>query len=193
MKFYYVTDKNGAYPDDLIREENKCICKECGRKYSLEVLSDASVIMRGGRKGDFYEGVSCYIGNSKLIQVLEKYNISGYKLKPIEIRGWYTQAGKDVKMENDLQEIVITGRCGKLCNEKGIEIKHCPTCGATTYSDRDNAEGYLVQLDTWDKSDLFCFSNWPGVLICTERVKEVCEKEKIKNIAFKDLSTVNKW
>lgn len=41
-----------------------------------------------------------------------------------------------------------------------------------------------LQVTDWDGSDIFSFSNWIGVMICSEKLKEACEKEKIKGIRF---------
>lgn len=48
-------------------------------------------------------------------------------------------------------------------------------------------DGLFVDL-SWDSSDLFYFENWQGVIIVNEKVKEIIEKNKLKNIEFKKLS-----
>lgn len=51
----------------------------------------------------------------------------------------------------------------------------------------DNPNSLIAHLNNqcdWDGSDIFSFSNWIGVMICSEKLKEACEKEKIKGISF---------
>lgn len=91
----------------------------------------------------------------------------------------------NLKEENidssDLKEIYILGKCGWYMDKNGNDIERCPKCGQVSLKVQNELAGLRIIEDTWDGSDIFSFSNWLGVMICTERLKEACEKEKILN------------
>ena len=41
--------------------------------------------------------------------------------------------------------------------------------------------------EEWDGSDIFYFKDWKGLIVVTEKVKYLLEKNKMKNVAFANL------
>lgn len=186
MKFYYVT--NGEkYAEAYYMSETaeKKICEECECVCSKKRIGPYHTKLKGKKQGDFYHAPGCYIGNSKFREMLVKYNITGYEIADIVVDGWYDQRDNLIDVDSsDLKEIRILGKSGWFMDKDGNDIKRCDKCGIIDFEIEDEVNGISVQEDTWDGSDIFSFSNWLGVMICTERLKEACEKEKIKNIRF---------
>lgn len=138
--------------------------------------------LKGRKQGDFYRAPACYIGNSKFQNMLEKYNITGYKIEDLIVERWEDQRGNLINIDSsDLKEIYILDKCGWYMDKNGNDIERCPKCGQVSLKVQNELAGLRIIEDTWDGSDIFSFSNWLGVMICTERLKEACEKEKILN------------
>lgn len=186
MKFYYVkTEENYAKAFFVSLEEEDFVCSECKKVYDTERKGLYHTRIKGKKEGDFYRAPGCYFGNSKFREMLEKYQITGYEICDIVIEKWEDQRGKLLDNDvTDLKEIMITGKCGWYRDKDGKEIECCPKCGHPDLEVQEELEGISILEDTWDGSDIFSCTNWIGVMLCTERLKEACEKEKIKNIQF---------
>ncbi|MBQ2800429.1 MAG: hypothetical protein IJF03_03470 [Lachnospiraceae bacterium] len=186
MKYYYVThDEKYAQAYYEFEDGAEKKCPKCGKICEFSRIGVYHTRLKGKKQGDFYHAPGCYIGNSKFLEMLVKYNITGYEIKDIVVDGWFDQRDNLIDLDSsDLKEIAILGKCGWYADKDGKEIKRCDKCGIINFSTRKEVKGIKVEEDTWDGSDIFSFSNWLGVMICTERLKEACEKEKIKNIRF---------
>lgn len=192
MDFYYVTTEDEKYAEAYYdkQERKNHICDKCGAIYLSERMETYRVHFEGKKLGDFYQAPGCYIGNERFFDMLEKYGITGYGIGEIDCTGWYDRRKNPIQVEaGHLREVVVLGRCGYMRNLDGTEVKKCDNCGGVGFWDRDAVRGLSVPLDTWDGNDIFRFSNWSGVMICSSRLKEACEKEKIKNIVFRPLET----
>lgn len=193
MNFYYVTSGEKYAEAYYVSETaEKIICEKCGRVCSKQRTGAYHTKLVGKKQGDFYHAPGCFIGNSKFRNMLVQYNITGYEIKDIVVEGWYDQRENLINIDSsDLKEIAILGKCGWYEDKDGKDIKRCDKCGLINFSTRKEVKGICVPEDIWDGSDIFSFSNWLGVMICTERLKEACENAKIKNIEFTPLDEVN--
>lgn len=121
---------------------------------------------------------------------MNEENVTGFEVRDFICTKWIDQRGKIIKgnMANEYKEIFITGRTGFLKHMDGVDVKRtCEMCGTPEiWGERSMEEinGLLVDVKEWDGSDMFYFKNWPGNLIVTERVKDIIEKGKFKNIQF---------
>lgn len=186
MKFYKVKVKDGfakaIYIDDI---SEKSECDLCGEVYKSVRNEDYKVRFDGKKAADFYNAPGCFIGNTKFIDMLKKYNITGYGIRGIHCVGWYDTKKNRIDIDySDLKEIEVLGKCGCMCDTQGNKIKGCEKCDQLDFWTQKEVRGLSVPMDTWDGTDIFTFSNWHGVMIATERLKEACEKEKIKGIEF---------
>ena len=85
------------------------------------------------------------------------------------------------------KELVIMGKGGFLCDKNGEIVEKCNTCNVFDYDKAGDMQGFGVNIEEWDGSDMFFFDNWPGVIIVTEKVKNLIEEKKLKNIIFTNL------
>ena len=194
-KMFYVVhseiDDRYAQAEYSIQEFKEYTCEKCQAIYRSDRTGDYRVHFIDGERLDFYNAPGCYIGNEIFINMLEKYKLTGYELHKIECTGWYDKFGEMKHLtgdEDELKEIFILGRCGSMCDTKGVEIKKCSVCGMVSLKTRMQIRGLSVPVETWDKSDVFSFDNWPGVMIVTQRFKDACEAEQIKGITFENLN-----
>ena len=191
MKFYKVTSEKtyalAYYINDMA---NKKFCQECELVYEKERFADYKVKFIGKRIADFYQAPGCYIGNKKFIGMLENYGITGYGIRGIDCVSWTDKRGNPIKGNVDeLSEITIEGKCGALHHLDGSIVEGCPKCGMVDLHGQVNG----LQVTDWDGSDIFSFSNWIGVMICSDKLKEACEKEKIKGISFIPIEKLHLW
>lgn len=186
MKFYYVkTAEKFAKAYFVSFEEDYSICDECKEVYATTRKGLYHTRLKGKKQGDFYRAPGCYIGNSKFRDMLKKYNITGYDICGVVVEKWEDQRNNLINIDtSDLKEIMIKGKSGWYMDKDGNDIKRCPKCGHVDFYAKEELHGISIPEETWDGSDIFSCSNWLSVMLCTERLKEACEKEKIKNIQF---------
>lgn len=186
MKFYYVkTLDTFATAYYVSVEKKRKICEQCEHVYDTKRLGLYHVRFKGKKLGDFYRAPGCYIGNSKFRDMLIKYNITGYSICDIIVEKWEDQRNNILDIDSsDLKEIQIVGKSGWFMDKNGNDIKRCPKCGILDFFAEKEVQGISLPEENWDGSDIFSCSNWHGVMLCTERLKEACEKENIKNIQF---------
>ncbi|MBC2582561.1 hypothetical protein [Clostridium sp. DJ247] len=180
-------DKNYAR---AIYEKNytkRHICELCGG-IRVEILSNLKISFKGKKEADYYSIPQHSIINEKMYNVLKEANITGFDVADINVVGCYDNRGNEIKFNtNGLKEMIVKGRCGYLRNIDGTLIDKCEKCGRHDYSKEYRVNGLSVNLDEWDRSDIFCFENLRGLPIVTEKVKNILEKAKIKNITFQNI------
>ncbi len=180
QEFYFIGTKDGfakAIQEDSPYERK--ICEECGGVW-ITLLENICVSFRGSRKGNYYEIPEHFMIDSKLKGVLEKEQITGYELKDINFVGSYGFR------DDGIQEMVITGRAGHLQKLNREEFEACSTCGRIT-EDIDELDGVGFDINKWDGSDFFLVDNFTGIPVVTQKVKDIFEKNKIKNIKFTNI------
>lgn len=186
MEFYIMGELFGNFARAVeLESANKIIeCEECGSINSI-LLNNLRVYMKGKREADYYWVPNHNIIGSRLQELLKNENVKGYELKQIDVADWVDGKGMSIDINyNDLREIVVSSRGGYLRHKDGRVVDKCSKCGTKIYERRKEIEGLSVNLEEWDKSDIFYFNNWEGVIIVTERLKELIEKGKYKNIKF---------
>lgn len=191
MEFYIIWQKNytefasAIWVDETKDEIWECPC--CGAIYSKR-LPNAKLYLKGKKAADYYYATNCNIISGKMQKLLLEAEITGFTLRDLDIQEWYDKKGKKLDLPyDDLKEIVITGRCGYLRHKDGRIVDKCNLCGGKNYKKQGEVNGLSVNLKEWDKSDMFYFKNWEGPIIVTEKVKEIVEKNKLKNIRFENI------
>ncbi len=115
--------------------------------------------------------------DQKLKELFEKNQITGYELKDINFVGSYGF------QDDGIQEMIITGRAGHLQKLNGEKFEACSTCGNIIENKR-GIIGVSFGIDKWDGSDIFLIDNFRGIPVVTQKVKDLLEKNKIKNVSF---------
>lgn len=184
---FYIMQKsytNFARPVKLESSREIWECPKCGSVF-VKRLFDLKVYFKGKKVADYYSVSNYNIISGELQKLLIEAEITGFILKNIVVEGWYDSKGNNLDMPfSDIKELEIIGRCGFLRHKDGSIVEKCNECGATDYKKQDEVNGLSLNLDEWDKSDMFYFRNWEGVIIVTEKVKEIVEKNDLKNINF---------
>ncbi len=177
QEFFFLNTKDGFAKAIYEKTEyERRICEECGAVWIVE-LEDISVSFKGTRKGNYYKIPEHFLIDQKIKDLFQKNHITGYELKNIKI------VGSDEFCEDGIQEMVITGRTGHLRKLTGEEFKACSTCG-NIIEKKGGVVGVSFDINTWDGSDIFLIDNFVGIPIVTQKVKDLLEKNKIKNVSF---------
>jgi len=180
QEFYFLSTKDGFAK--AIQEESpyeRKICEECGGVWITE-LENICVSFRGSRKGNYYKIPAHFMIDSKLKELFQKNQITGYELKDINFVGSYGFR------DDGIQEMIITGRAGHLQKLNGEEFEACSTCG-NIIEDISDLVGVSFDISKWDGSDIFLIDNFEGIPVVTEKIKDLLEKNKIKNVSFTNI------
>ncbi len=180
QEFYFIGTKDGFAK--AIQEESpyeRKICEECGGVWITQ-LENICVSFRGSRKGNYYEIPEHFMIDQKLKDLFEKNQITGYELKDINIIGSYGFR------DDGIQEMVITGRAGHLQKLTGEEFEACSTCG-NIIEDISDLVCVSFDISKCDGSDIFLIDNFEGIPVVTQKVKDLLEKNKIKNVSFTNI------
>jgi len=123
------------------------------------------------------------IVSERIINLFKSNGITGWKTYKVQIR-----SKKDELIDQKYFGLIITGRCGYRDYSKSTIV--LDKVGVYT---KPHVKGFYFKKDFWDGSDLFmCIPDDSGqstmYRFCTRKVVDLFEKEKIKNILFKNLN-----
>ncbi len=180
-----------AYKDDSLIGYSRSICSQCNREIAIPQYKETApyLLLEGGNTSpDFLQfcgaGRQLCLVSEKALDIFENNRISGY-------------AGSQlVSCENERQissvtqfpryySMHISGRIE--LNTAAMHIKKkrvCSHCGQYEWS-RMRLEPYILDLSTWDGSDLCLVDSIPGFRVCTDKLKEIIQKHKLTGFSFK--------
>lgn len=155
------------------KDQRGAIRIETNIKYDYEdVFIDPTVLKNGlfnvykGTKAldlvAYCETVNFAI-SEKLKTILETHNIKGWSFYPIDIKN----------LESKYFGFHITGKGGEVTNRD--EDGNVPMFKPVEWNEAK-----------WDGSDIFSIEG-TAIKVCTQKVKDILEKEKITNIEFRSL------
>ncbi len=190
QNFYILEDDYDSNYAKAIYEKNhikRHICEVCGG-IRVEILSNLKISFKGKKEADFYMTSPHFIINERMYNILKEANITGFDIKDINVVGCYDNRGNRIKFNtNGLKEMIVKGKGGFLRNIDSSLIEKCENCGKIQRTTQYNVNGLSVSFEEWDRSDIFHFENLRGLPIVTEKVKNILEKAKIKNIKFQNI------
>lgn len=177
QEFYFLDTKDRfaeAIYEKTARERR--ICEECGGIRVIK-LENINVSFKGTRKGNYYNIPGHFLIDKKIKELFQENQVTGYELKDISFVGSYEFH------DDGIQEMVVKGRTGHLQKLTGEEFKACSTCGRIIEK-KGGVVGVSFDINTWDGSDIFLIDNFTGIPVVTQKVKDLLEKSKIKNVSF---------
>ncbi|MDR0404274.1 MAG: hypothetical protein LBH37_00460 [Oscillospiraceae bacterium] len=166
-------------------------CKSC-KAIRVKCKNDIkSISFIGKRVADYHSGGLNHwnIISEKFQNLLLNSDITGYELKEIEFYGWYDKREKRVDIDgSEYKQLITTGKCGDLRFKSGRFIKKCKLCNGIDHDDAQTEIGLGFDLKDWSGHDMCLYNNWSGNIIVTQKVKDLIEKNKIRNVDFELLS-----
>lgn len=174
-KFYFLEEeyeKKYACAYNETSEYQRIICKKCGG-VKIVFEKKLEIEIKGKKKGNYYSTRGHFLIDSKLETILLQNNITGFDTKEIEHNN----------TANDIKEMIISGRVGFLRDKKGNLLKKCEECNKVI-ENYDDLIGTTICEEDWNGEDIFLIENYTGIPVVTQKVKELFEKNKIKNAKF---------
>lgn len=115
--------------------------------------------------------------SERVVHILRENKVSGWSLYPVEV------FDKDGDLLPNYHGIAVTGtECEANYGRSAVVTKPPPTPYGRSY---DVYQGLFFNEEDWDGSDMFWVG---GVRVVVEKVKELLEVNKVKNVLFTPLS-----
>lgn len=120
-----------------------------------------------------------YLISDRMKELLEKYNLTGWKCFPVEILD-----KKGEKIQEVYHGLSIVGRSGPIDYGKSflIEKRTIPNGPLSKYY-----KGLYFEMETWDGSDFFLVKNNWGTMV-TKKAKDLLVEHKLTNLMFYNLA-----
>lgn len=166
------------------------VCPECGRRIAtMQYVSDVPhLLIEGGPQYSDYlwytgAGVRPFLISERTLNLFEQHNVSGYDgycLVELEFE-------ETSKVINDIPRYYALNLTGSVeFDFKQMHLKKkklCPQCGSFEWS-RTRLDPAILDMSTWDGSDLCSMKSIPGRRVCTEKVRELVKKYTLTGCVF---------
>jgi len=179
-KFYIFGEKYFDGPVAVAPENNKDIPTDVRKKFCC---GDFSVIkpehfvhVRGNKLYDMVVAgaPSFYLMSQRLIDVLEKNNVTGWGSYPVTI------TSSSLGEISNYHAFYIFGKADKADRSLSEKIEVVFPNKSKGFRDK----GYYFPLDSWDGSDFFYHIGTVGSITVTEKVKNLFESINATNVQF---------
>lgn len=129
------------------------------------------------RFGDIVFGVyNELLFTEEIIELCEELKITGYMLKEVLMKEYPKETGK-------LWQAKVIGTAGHIHPDSGYRVVYeCPDCHGRWVTGCPN--GFKINIDTWDGSDIFRVEEYPSKIIVTSKFKRLIDKKKLKGCNF---------
>jgi len=207
MKFYELDNadkfQNAEWAEEMDYTDTIYCPANPGHQRAGRRMEHLVITLPSSRIGDFvWTGVGECIITDRVAQLFKEAGFTGYELRPVTVSKVYRHhVEKDIVLTDEgprgikkvtrdrnprpiprLWELKIIGKGGNIHPDSGISIKIkriCDACGAEKISIR--GRGIIVDEKQWDGSDFFFVTEFPGMRLVTERVKDFIIGERLTN------------
>ena len=192
---YGSTDGEDSYPRALLtpgkhigRGFIKCPVNP-GHNRGIPYDGELFVDLAGPLVGDFHwrSAGDCLVTEKTRI-VLEEEGLTGFEVRRVHVRDF-----QGIQRDNTplLWQLGTTGNAGRADSQSGIDVViWCPVCELLAYSSYRN--GIWVNEQAWNGSDFTKVTEYPGIILVTERVRNVIERHRFTNCLLIE-STDLRW
>lgn len=169
-------------------------CSECGREIVKLQYSGAEAryeVLGGSTYPDYIQysgaGEQPFIISEKALKLFAENNVSGYDhAEPVTVepRGM-NKDGSPI----DYFQLNICGRAELDFKAMFLKKKkYCAVCGQYEWN-RQRFYPRVVDGNSWDGSDLARVVSIPGWILCSDKVRKIVKKHKLKGFVFTEAST----
>ncbi|MDE7293655.1 MAG: hypothetical protein K2N72_04440 [Oscillospiraceae bacterium] len=195
--FYDMFTVSGEYYANALADcelQKSPPCDECGRDSYIPIASPFGYSIEGLRLGDVMTlWYGYYLVSEKVRRLFEENNVTGVTFHTdVKCIDWHDRKRK--KVDKPFPEYVymtIDSRCGEVLLSNGKRLPRCKKCGMISNINALEVKT-AFNIDCWDGSDIFAYDG-SCVAMCTERVKNIAEKNKLKNFAFRRVRSTSKF
>jgi hypothetical protein len=177
---FYIIDYNYKYKEIELAEGTEWVGIKCpvydGHQRAGDRIGDLKINLNTEKATDFMQTFFTeWILNDRAVEILRDNNITGFETRPVEV------CNKELSYH--FWELIVKGNGGEAHPDSGIYLKEeCPYCNLKVYSAYEN--GIIINVDNWDKSDIFTITGYPGRVIVTEKVKILVEENRLTGMQF---------
>lgn len=190
-KYCYAT-KNSAFEGYIFDK-----CPSCGRTVATSIpkkQNDAFIVVGGKEYPDFLQfgGPGLYfVFSDKVLNAFEKYNVTGYD-QAVEVPIYRQQKDALCKQPFRYYMVNITGIVDFDLKAMSLKRKNlCSHCGQFDWNrQRLSIIKTVLDMTTWNGSDLCRIDSFPGIIVCTEKIKRIAEEHQFKGITFLDEDSI---
>lgn len=185
--FYSVGEKSFEYYSNARVINCQSIhrkCVNCGCIFSEPIMPPFDYVIEGKRLGDIMSILpGYYLVSEKVCELFKSNNVSGVSFsKVINCINWHDRKGVTINQTPpSYYYMIIEGKCGEVVLSNGKSIPKCPVCNSLQCNFGIKTAFFI---DDWDGSDIFTHDFATG-MICTEKVKNIIEKNNLKNFDIK--------
>ena len=147
------------------------------------LCNPAQLIMYGEPLDYYCFTEECY-SSKRFLHFLRAHHFTGYRTIPANVT---SAVGKTTF---HYERLIITGRCGLLCDSDGKIIPHCPVCKVRTYESLKTWHGVSFRAEAHDGSDFVQFeklNDW-NMPIVHEALMRQLLSEGLTNLYFEALA-----
>lgn len=184
----------GRYLMGYFADPPKCFdCSICGEWTTIPDNKNKIVLTDGWRDTDILSTIFGFLVTQKIIDILKKEKLTGWKFVKANIIADEREESRDKKKLRfeDLPpyyRFIVTGDGGNIHKKCGCKVKICKECGKRIVKCKKEEE--ILDKLQLDGSDFFCVEEFEDFVFCTEKVKEVFNKYKIKNVEFDEVKAL---
>lgn len=168
-------------------------CSICGRQIAEEKpknQQDTFVIEGGKQFPDFlyYGGVGLYfLVSERVMKAFEEHEVTGYDIA-IQVPVYRNKNNTLIEQSHLYYQLNIVGSVDFDLKAMSLKRKNlCTACGQFDWSrQRLSIIKTEFDTDTLDNSDLCRISSFPGYIACSEKVKNIIEKNGFNGVVFQN-------
>lgn len=172
-------------------------CPGCGRQIAEEHLKtqqDAFVIEGGKQYPDFlyYGGAGLYfLVSDKVMRAFEEQGVAGYD-SATRVSVYRLHNDELAEDTHSYYLLNINGSVDFDLKAMSLKRKNlCASCDQFDWSrQRLSIIKTVFNMDTWDNSDLCRIASFPGYVVCSEKVKNIIEKNGFTGVVFQSEDSI---
>jgi hypothetical protein len=121
------------------------------------------------------------VAADRVVEILRAESFTGWK--PYEVN----LVGKDEAKIPGYHGLAVSGRCGRIENERSVRFEKTMPGGVFSYW-----RGLYFDPASWDGSDVFSVKGKPSWIFVVHEVKRALERAKVNNLTFCALDKVER-
>ena len=182
-----------AYKDQSLEGYNRVNCPSCNRIIASEryVENQHHLLLEGGRVYPDYlqfsgAGKRLFLLSEKSLTLFRQHDITGFE----EYEQVKVEINKEFKKNINL-DVLPRYYSIKISGEIHVDLhamhlkrkKVCPYCQQFSWS-RQRLGPIIVDLNSWDGSDICMLKEFPGFKICSEKVVQIVNSNGLTGFEF---------
>ncbi len=154
-------------------------CDKCKSVWARDLPGTVYLELDKPKVGDFLgSSVPNFSATERVVEIFKRHKIMSFETDPVEV---VKVKGGDPSKLPKYQHIRVTGSGGHLLPKSGVWLeKECKACGHVSYN-LDDLQGFFIDVDQWDGSDMFHVTEAGVTCFVTQRVADIIQEYELTN------------